>query len=356
VAQTYDPQLLEAYVSKIFAASGSSRQESQIVAEHLVDANLVGHDSHGVIRVVHYLDWLEKEWIKASQQPEIVTDSGTILVVDGGFGYGQVAAMTAMKRGIERAKENGVCLAATRNCSHVGRVGAWAELAARAGLVSLHFVNTSGFGIRIAPFGGKERRFSTNPICIGTPVQSGEPAILDMATAQIPEGKILVAINKGENVPEGMILDGQGNPTTDPQGFFDEPQGSVLPVGGPKGSGLAFMIEVLAGSLTGGKSGHPDNDTAHMVVNNMFSILIDPTTISDEDTFDGDLARLVEWTKSSMPMEAGGEVMIPGESSLKRRAARLKNGIPLDDHTLMGLAKIAAKFGVPTPELEFRGT
>jgi len=348
----FDSEILGAYTADIFVASGSSLEEAQIVTDHLIDANLVGHDSHGVIRVVHYLQWLKKGWVKANAEPTYVTDSGSVLVLDGGFGYGQVTAKAAMKTGIDRAKANGVCLVATRNCSHVGRVGAWAEEAAKSGLVSLHFVNTSGFGIRIAPFGGKEARFSTNPICIGTPVESGEPVILDMSTGQIPEGKILVAINKGETLPEGMIIDGSGNPTVDPQGFFDEPQGSVLPVGGPKGSGLAFMIEVLAGALTGGKSGHPDNETANMVVNNMFSILIDPEVFSSRDAYGIDVNRLIEWTKSSMPTQPNGQVLVPGELESKTRRARLKSGIPLDELTISEISKVASTFGIATPLLK----
>jgi len=345
----FDSNNLENFVAGIFGASGSQQEEAKTVAEYLVDANLAGHDSHGVIRVVQYLDWLSKGWVKANQRARILSAIGPKIVVDGGLGYGQVIAKQGMTLAMERAKSDGICVIAFRNTGHVGRLGAWAELLSKAGLVSLHFANTTGFGIRMAPFGGIERRFSTNPICIGAPVKNGFPVVLDMATAKIPEGKILVAINRGEKLPEGMILDGHGQPTCDPQGFFDEPQGVVLPIAGPKGSGLAFMIEVLAGALTGGGSSHPNNPSATQVVNNLFSIVIDPENLTDESFYNDDVMRLIEWTKSSRPTVPGGEVLVPGEIEYNNRMRRQSLGIPLDDVTIGELEKIASMFAIQMP-------
>ena len=346
----YDANVLKAYVANIFSASGSLQDEADQIADHLVEANLLGHDSHGIIRVIHYLDWLDKGYIKFNKTAEIIKDTNSVLVIDGGHGYGQTIAKQAMNLAIDRMKSQSVLIVAIRNTGHIGRVGAWAEMLASAGFVSLHFVNTSGFGIRMAPYGGKERRFSTNPVCFGTPVAGEHPIILDMSTAKIPEGKILVAINKGERVSEDMILDCDGNPTTNPQGFFDEPQGAVLPIAGPKGSGLAFMIEVLAGALTGGASSHPDNPTANMVVNNMFSVVINPDHVSGNDFFEKDLSRLIEWTKSSSPMVEGGEVMLPGENSLRTKLDRETKGIPLDAMTIQKLESLAIKLKITMPK------
>jgi uncharacterized oxidoreductase len=352
----YKYKSLELFVSAILEGSGSSAQEAQIVAEHLVDADLVGHSSHGVIRLGHYLAWLDKGWVKSNQLADVVQDNGAILVIDGGFGYGQVIAKDSMTRALARMDSDGVCIVAIRNASHVGRLGAWAEMLAEQGMVSIHFANTSGFGIRVAPFGGIERRFSTNPICVGIPVENSDPIILDMATAKIPEGKILVAINKGEDVQEDLILNGAGEPTRDPQGFFDEPQGAVLPIAGPKGSGLAFVIEALAGALTGGGSGHPNNPTADMVVNNMFSIVINPDRVSGRDFFGQDIDRLIEWTKSSRPVTPDGEVLVPGEIERRTKLDRQSNGIPLDDATVNELVELATRFGVEVPNLAMGAT
>ncbi len=347
----YDCALLEKYVIDIFKAAGSSKAEAHIVAEHLLDANLVGHDSHGVIRVTHYICWLKKDWITPNRVPKVIKDNGTTLVIDGGLGYGQVTAKDAMILGAERAKENGSCIVAIRNTTHLGRLGAWAEMLARQGLISLHFANSSGFGIRVAPYGGNQARFSTNPICIGSPVKSGEPVILDMSTAKVPDGKILVAANKGEDLPEGYILDGEGNPTRDPQGFFEEPQGAVLPIAGPKGSGLAFMIEILAGAFSGGNIGHPDNPTASQVENNMLSIIINPDEGAGRDVFGMDVTRLIDWTKSCRPVTKGEDILLPGERSQKTRQVRLKHGIPLDNLTIAELGKVAASLDVTIPEI-----
>ena len=346
----YEPDLLKKYITDIFKATGSFETEAQTVAEHLIDANLVGHDSHGVIRVKHYISWLKKGWITPNRTPEIIKDNGTVLVIDGGLGYGQVTAKDAMTLGAARAMKNGACIVSIRNTTHLGRLGAWAEMLARQGLVSIHFANSSGFGIRVAPHGGNQARFSTNPICIGSPVKSSEPIILDMSTAKIPDGKILVAANKGEDLPEGYILDGEGKPTRDPQGFFEEPKGAVLPIAGPKGSGLAFMIEILAGALSGGHIGHPDNQTAHQVENNMLSIIINPDEASGCDVFGMDVTRLIAWTKSCRPSAKDEGILLPGERSRKTRQLRLNLGIPLDGLTITELGKVATSLGVAIPE------
>ena len=172
-----------------------------------------------------------------------------LAVVDGQFGFGQVMGEQATKLGIDKCSRQGVAVVALRNSGHLGRIGDWAEMAAHAGKVSLHFVNTSGGGILVAPFGGSERRLSANPIAAGVPVEGGPPIILDISTCTIAEGKIKVAFNKRANVPDGCILDGEGNPTNDPTSFYATPPGAILPFGGHKGYGLSVIAEVLAGAL-----------------------------------------------------------------------------------------------------------
>ena len=173
-------------------------------------------------------------------------------------------------------------MVALRNSGHLGRIGDWAEMAAHAGKVSLHFVNTSGGGILVAPFGGSQRRLSANPIAAGVPVKNGPPIILDISTCTIAEGKIKVAFNKGAKVPDGCILDGEGNPTNDPKAFYATPPGAILPLGGHKGYGLSVIAEVLAGALTGGSCSHFGVDR---VANNMLSIIFDPAFFQSADGF-----------------------------------------------------------------------
>jgi uncharacterized oxidoreductase len=341
-----NPERLYQGVRAIFAAAGCAAQEAHEVADHLVEANIVGHDSHGVIRVAKYIDWQKQGMVLANRKPKTLRDEGVLLMIDGQFGYGQSVARAALASAIERARSKGLAVLALRNVGHLGRIGAWAEMAAAAGLVSLHFVNTSGFGILVAPHGGSDRRLSANPIAAGVPMKDAAPMILDMSTCVIAEGKIQVARNKKEPIPAGAILDGKGQPTRDAEVFYANPPGAILPIAGHKGSGLSLMCEVLAGALTGGGSSHPDNPTAKRLVNNMLSVLIAADSLCGESAFVADVQRLKSWVKSSPPITPGGEVLVPGEVEQRVRADREKNGIPLDDATRGQIMSAAQAVGL----------
>ncbi|MFI5013912.1 MAG: malate/lactate/ureidoglycolate dehydrogenase [Hyphomicrobiales bacterium] len=343
-----DPAELRAFATSIFGAAGSRAGEARIVADHLVEANLRGHDSHGIFRVMKYLDWVAAGDLLPNRHAEIVSERTALMIVDGGFGYGQVIGREAMQLAAARAKTHGLCAVAIRNCGHLGRIGAFAEQLADAGLVSVHFVNTSGFGILVAPHGGSDRRLSANPIGAGAPRRGGSPLILDFATSALAEGKIQVARNRGEALGEGLVIDGAGRPTTDPEAFYASPPGAIFPFGGHKGYGLSFFCEVLAGSLTGGGSSHPDNPTASRLVNNMLSLALDPAAFPSAD-FAADIERLCAWVTSSPPMTKDGRVMLPGEIEAQTLATRSRTGIPLDAVTRRGLAEAARRLAVEVP-------
>jgi len=340
---------LRRYVAQIIGASGSTEKEAAIVADHLVEANLVGHDSHGVIRVAKYLEWLADGLLIANRHAEIVDDHGALIVLDGGFGYGQVIGREAMEIAAEHAHRHGVAALAIRNAGHLGRIGAWPEQLAAAGLVSVHYVNTSGFGILVAPHGGSDRRLSANPIAAGVPVPGRQPIVLDIATSSTAEGKIQVARNKGTSITSGFLIDGMGRPTTEPATFYADPPGAILPFGGHKGSGLSFFCEVLAGSLTGGGSSHPHNPTARRLVNNMLSLAFEPAAFGDSGLFANDVERLIAWVKASPPAAPDGEVLLPGELELRTREERQRSGIPLDAETRRQLAVAGKRYGVSAP-------
>jgi uncharacterized oxidoreductase len=347
---------LRGFVRCIFEASGSLPAEAGLVADHLVDSNLRGHDSHGSIRAAKYVGWVEAGHLLPNRHAEVVSDRAALAVVDGGFGYGQVIGREAMEMAIERARRFGFCALGIRNSGHLGRVGAWAEQLAEANLASFHFVNTSGFGILVAPHGGSDRRLSANPVAAGVPLKGKPPLILDIATSAIAEGKIQVARNRGERIEPGLVMDGNGQPTNDPERFYASPPGAIFPFGGHKGSGLSFMCEVLAGSLTGGASSHPDNPTASRLVNNMLTLAFDPAAFPTEQ-FETDVARLAAWTKASPPIEPGGEVLLPGEIEARTMAERLEKGVPMDEETLRQLGATAHRLGVAIPvELRARST
>ena len=241
-------------VAAIMQAGGSHPDEARTIARRLVDSNLVGHDSHGVLRVGKYLEWVRDGWLKPNTPPTIVFDSDTIAIIDGNRGFGQVTGEFATRLGIAKAARKGIAMIGLRNCGHLGRLGDWAEMAAAAGQVSLHFLNTSG-AQRVAPFGGGDRRLSTNPLAIGVPLAGGDPAILDITTSTVAEGKLMVALNKGEQVPEGWIVDKHGKPTTDPKEFYDG--GALLTIGAHKGSGLSILTDLLAGAISHGPQLRP---------------------------------------------------------------------------------------------------
>ena len=344
--------VLRAFTASVFRAAGSSEDEARIVSDHLVDANLVGHDSHGVIRVPKYVDWHARGWVLANRHAVVVREALCHALIDGQFGYGQVIGGEAMDLAAAKAKRSGLCAIALRNAGHLGRIGAWAERLADAGLASVHFVNTSGFGLLVAPFGGTDRRLSANPIAAGTPGPAGAPIVLDISTSAIAEGKIQVAQNRNELLPEGCMVDSEGRPTRDPRVFYGPPEGALLPFGGHKGYGLSFFCEILAGALTGGGSTHPQNATASRLVNNMMSVVFDPAAFSGAQAFADDLARLDSWVKASPPAVADGEVLLPGEPERRTRAQRLVDGIPFDSATRRQLSDLARGLGVAlAPEL-----
>jgi uncharacterized oxidoreductase len=321
---------LKTLVTAIFAAAGCRSHEAERIGHYLVEANLVGHDSHGVIRVSFYIQWLREGKVLANQKLQVVFENEVIAIVDGQFGFGQVMGEEAMRLGIEKSNKHGVAVVALRNPGHLGRIGDWALMAARAGKLSLHFVNTSGVGILVAPVGGIERRLSANPVAAGIPIKGRPPIVWDISTSVIAEGKIKVALNKGIPVPDGAIIDSQGRPTNDPKVFYGPPAGAILPFGGHKGYGLAIVAEVLAGALTGGGCSNPD---ATRLTNGMLTILMDPNVFQTEDEFSAEVNRFVDFTKSSAKATPDSEILMPGEPEERTRAQRLEKGIPLDDTT-----------------------
>ena len=336
---------LVSVVAAIMEAAGSSEAEARTIAQRLVDSNLVGHDSHGVLRVGKYLEWVHAGWLKPNAAPSIVFDSDALAIIDGNRGFGQVVGEFATKFGVAKAAKTGIAMIGLRNCGHLGRLGDWAEIAAAAGQVSLHFLNTSG-AMRVAPFGGSDRRLSTNPLAVGVPLADGDPAILDITTSTVAEGKLMVALNKGERVPEGWIVDKQGRPTVEPKDFYDG--GALLTIGAHKGSGLSIITDLLAGAVTTGRSSDPDDDVLR---NNMLSIFIAPAVYDPSGGVLTEARRFVDFVKASPPVTPGEPVLAPGDVERRNRAAHLAKGIALDDKTWSDLLTAAASVGIDAEKL-----
>ncbi len=329
---------LSALCADVFERLGSGREEARRVAASLVGANLAGHDSHGVIRVPRYVDWVRSGDIAPNQTIERVVDAPAIAVVDGRYGFGQTIAPLAVAVGVEKAKTAGLAAISLRNSGHIGRVGEWAEMAAAEGLISIHFVTASG-SVLVAPYGGVERRLSTAPFCVGIPRQGAEPVILDFATSLVAEGKIAVASRGGKPLPEGALVGPDGALSSDPAMIYgpfapDGPrdprlgEGAIRAFGEHKGSGLALICELLGGSLTGAGA----TRLGRRFANGMFSLYVDPVRIDPSHFFDQDAARYIDWFRQAKPLP-GHTILTPGEPERLSRAKRLIEGVPLPRET-----------------------
>lgn len=338
---------LKRLTSAIFAAAGCGQAEADRIGHYLTEANLVGHDSHGVIRISYYIDWLKAGKVLANQNLKVLFENEAIAVVDGQYGFGQTIGEQATKLGIEKCKQHGVSVVALRNAGHLGRIGDWPLLAANAGVASVHFVNTSGAGILVAPFGGINRRLSANPIAAGVPVENGPPILMDLSCCTIAEGKLKVAFNKGVAVAEGCIIDSHGQPTTDPKVFYGDPPGAILSIAAHKGYALGVITEMMAGALTGGGASNPAN--AHRLANGMLSIFLAPSFFQQGTAFNAEVRRFIDWVKSSEKATPGGEILMPGEIEERTKAKRLREGIELDDITWRAISDTAASLGVAAP-------
>ncbi len=335
--------VLQKLVAEIFRRVGSDEHEASRLAHYLVESNLAGHDSHGVIRVSYYVDYVQRGQVQVNRHARVEHDTGSLLVVNGDGGFGQIIAEEAMQMAIDRTAQLGVCVLSLRNCGHLGRVGDWPQMAALAGKVSFHFVNTSGFGLLVAPFGGIDRRLSANPIAAGIPRPDGPPIVLDISTASIAEGKLKVARNRGDRVPSYCIIDADGNPTDNPNHFYTDPPGAILPFGGHKGYGLGIVAELMAGAVAGSGCSQPGADR---LINGMLAIVIDPAKIPRDTSFAEEVQVFVDFVKSSRRIDAEKPVLVPGELEASTRERRLADGIPIDAATRHELLKTARSLGL----------
>lgn len=337
---------LRSAAARILAAAGATGPDAAIVADHLVDANLAGHDSHGVSMLPHYVRAIQRGVLDPCAHAVVEDRGAAVLAVDGRHGFGQVVAREAIAAGTERAAGAGVAAVALRDAFHVGRVGAYAEQAAQAGLVSVHFVNVVGHPPLVAPFRGRDGRFATNPFCVGIPGTGGAPAVLlDFATSEVAFGKVRDALARGERAPAGALVDAEGRATEDPAVLFGAPRGALLPFGAHKGSGLALVCELLAGALGGGGTVSRVPYEEARIGNNMLSILLDPSRLPGGAGLAAEVAATVAWVKGSPPADPELPVRVAGEPEAACRAARIAAGVPVDGAIWEELRAAAASVG-----------
>jgi uncharacterized oxidoreductase len=349
MSHTLTAEYLRLKVASVLIASGSSAIEAETVANNLVMANLSRHDSHGIGMLPRYVDAVLEGGLIPNAAVATLLDIGSLLTLNGQRGYGQVVGEQAMQLGIARAKTHGSCIMTLADAHHLGRIGHFAEMAVAQGLVSIHFVNVLSRPV-VAPWGGTDGRFGTNPFCVGIPVKGKEPFVLDVATSGVAQGKMRVAHNKGKQVKPGLLIDEHGLPTTNP-GVVVVPQsngllGALMTFGEHKGYGLAVACELLGGALTGGGTWRGPANSKRAVHNGMLTVLIDPSKLGTQAAFDQEAAAFIDWVRQS-PAAAGFDaVQLAGDAERLARTARERDGIEIDDQTWQEIIAAGKKVGV----------
>ncbi len=340
----FTAEALRAAGRRIFTAAGTPEDVAAHVTDSLVESNLAGHDSHGVIRIPHYVELVEKGHIVADARPSILRETPTTAVVSGNWAFGQVSATYATELAIAKAKESHLAAVGVVRCNHIGRLGEYAELATKAGMIAIMTVGGYAGGAA-APHGGAGKVYATNPFCFGTPADKSEPMIVDFATTVVAEGKLQVARAKKQPVPLGWIVDRQGQPTTDVEDFYTR-GGMMLPFGAHKGYGLAMAAEILSATLPGVdvyREGHGGSAT--------FVLVLDPDVFRPFQEFAAAADELFGKIKGLPAAPGFDEVLIPGEPERRNRAKRLAEGIPVPEETWRQLSETARAHGASLADL-----
>jgi uncharacterized oxidoreductase len=343
---------LRAYLKELYQAYGATAEDAAEVAEHLLEASLSGHDSHGIMRTPEYIGRVQSGEIDPSAHARVVTEGPAWAAVDAGWGFGQPASRFAMQLAIRKARQAGIACVTVRNGNHMGRVGYYTQMAAAEGMFGLGCVNINGAPPLVAAFGGIDRRLGTNPFSISFP-SGREPAFMaDFATSVVAEGKIRWYRNNEKQTPEGCLVSDTGEPTTDPWELYREPLAAMLPLGGfvgNKGYALCVAIEALAGGLSGGGCANPDGGRHG---NACWYVAIDIAAFTPYAEFVEKATKMLDYMKTSRPRPGIGEVLYPGEPEYRSKVRRLAEGVPVDAVTLQEMAKYArAKGLVPPPAL-----
>ncbi len=341
---TIMPDDLENIARVLLVGSGASEQEAEIVARHSIKSNLAGHDSHGIIQIPTYIDRVKRGHIVPGAEYDVVKDTPTTTVVDGHWGFGYVVTERTMKTTIEKAKSSNVAAATVYRQSHIGRLGAYSTMAANEDMIGWITADSGRSAKAVVPFGGKEKRLGTNPISIAMPSDLEGPFFIDMATSAVAAGKINLAKARGTGIPHGWIVDGDGNPSNNPDDL--DVGGAILPLGadqGHKGYGLSSIVEIFSGILTGLGFGHDPsgrhNDGSFMAVFNVAAF----RELSD---FKKEVKELALYLKNSETAPGFDEILYPGEIEHRNELKQRDSGIFVEDSTFEALEKLAGEFGV----------
>ncbi|MHB0870034.1 MAG: Ldh family oxidoreductase [Chloroflexota bacterium] len=336
----FSPSQLELFTSEVFRAVGTPDDIAQHVARSLVVSNLMGHDSHGVIRIPSYLEAIEAGTCVPSARPAVQEETATTALVDGRWAFGQITASVAAKLAIEKARTAQVAAACIVRCNHIGRLGEYTEMAAREGMVAFMVGGTFN-GPAVTPYGGATRVMGTNPISIAVPT-ADDPVVADIATSVAAEGKLRVARAKKQPLPPGVILDKDGNPSTDAEDFYAG--GVLLPFGGHKGYVLSVIVDLLGRHLGGGET----LVTEYISFGNLL-VVLNVEAFRPLMEYQSAVGKRLQEIKGVKPAPGFDEVMLPGEVERRAWAKREREGIVLPEDTYTALRGIAEGRGVPMP-------
>lgn len=331
----------------VLRAAGASGSNARVVADHLANANLAGHDSHGFIRIIQYVEDIRSGKIDAKAEPVAAQDHGGLVQIDGNGTFGQVVAARATSLAIERARQNGVATVTMTNLDHTGRIGTYPEMAAAEGMAAIMVTGVVGgtSGMNVAPFGGTRRKLGTNPIAIGFPYMQDSPMLLDFATSVTAEGKLRVYRNRGNPLPSAWVIDKDGDPSNDPNDYYDG--GSILPLGGMesghKGYALSVMVSLL-GAIAGGL-GFPQRDIESGVSGSSITV-IDVGKLSPQGAIRARVSRTIDVIKDTPLAKGASDVLYPGEMEASTRRERLANGVDIEEATWSPVAALIEEFGV----------
>jgi len=334
---------------EIFKALGATEEEAKIVSEFLVKANLAGHDSHGVIRIIQYANDIRRGRIVPGAVVEVVRETPSSALLNGKWGFGQVIAFKAMKTAIEKAKDTTVSIVCVHNCNHVGRLADYTMMAAENGMIGMAVVNANKI---VAPYGGMERMLSTGPVSYAFPTEKEVPFVLDIATSVCAEGKIRVSLHRGEKLPHEWIIDKNGKLSNNPSDLYEG--GAILPFGGEvgyKGFGLGLAIDILGGILA--RSGPAYSESKRG--NGVFMEAINIESFMPLNQFKKEMDELIRAIKRSKPMPGFQEIVIPGEPEFKTEQKRIKEGIYVPEKTWTEIAEIAKALNVDVEDISSKG-
>ncbi|MBM3277783.1 MAG: Ldh family oxidoreductase [Candidatus Handelsmanbacteria bacterium] len=346
----FRPEDLNQLGAALFTAVGVPPAEAALVADHLVESSLLGHDSHGPLRFPQYVEMVRQGTVVPGAPVRVLRATRCLAQLSGNWNFGPVSAEAAMRMALELSAQAPLVVVTLKDCNHVARLGRFAALAAGENRIALVAANGHGGDLAVAPFGGIERRLPTNPLCLALPTQRPWPLVLDMTTSAISGGALRLHHNTGTPTPPDRLVDATGQPTTDTKAYYGPPPGAMLSLGFPgaghKGFGLALMVDILAGALSGAGCSQASPERSG---NALFIALIDIAAFTPLDSYHRESEQFIDWIKSSPPAQGVAEVLLPGEQAWRVSQERLRQGIGVDERAWAQISALAAELRVDLP-------